>query len=83
MAMGWGSDLMQNETLFLILDGAMILIAVIIICAFHPAHWFRRLGRAKYMTGPTPALLAGTHTRKKRNQRDEHEMQQLQSAHSV
>lgn len=40
MQMGWGSTLMQNETTFLILDGAMILIAVITLTVFHPYFYF-------------------------------------------
>lgn len=58
MAMGWGSSLMQNETLFLILDGAMILLAVTILCAFHPALFFPRLGKSESMDATTPADLA-------------------------
>ncbi|KAI8648168.1 hypothetical protein NCS57_01484600 [Fusarium keratoplasticum] len=57
MALGWGSSLMQNEALFYILDGVMILLAVTIICAFHPARFFPRLGRAKDMAAPTPAQI--------------------------
>ncbi|KAF5025566.1 hypothetical protein F66182_2374 [Fusarium sp. NRRL 66182] len=47
MQMGWGSDLMQNETTFLILDGAMILAAVWILTIFHPYFWFPYLGNKK------------------------------------
>lgn len=38
---------MQNETLFLVLDGAMILLAVMVMCIFHPAYFFPSLGKAK------------------------------------
>jgi hypothetical protein len=58
MAMGWGSSLMQNETLFLILDGAMIFLAVAILCAFYPARLFPRLGESESMDATTPADLA-------------------------
>jgi hypothetical protein len=40
MQMGWGSELMQNETTFLVLDGAMILIAVLTLTIFHPYFYF-------------------------------------------
>jgi hypothetical protein len=43
--MGWGSTLMQNETTFLILDGAMILIAVWTLTIFHPYFFFPFLGK--------------------------------------
>lgn len=36
---------MQNETLFLIFDGGMVLIAVTVLCALHPAYLFPRLGK--------------------------------------
>ncbi|OLN86956.1 Uncharacterized protein C17G6.02c 2 [Colletotrichum chlorophyti] len=45
MAGGWGSDLMQNEVTFLILDGAMILLAVLLLTVFHPAYFFPTLGK--------------------------------------
>lgn len=45
MQMGWASDLMQNETTFLILDGAMILLAVLTLTVFHPCFFFPFLGR--------------------------------------
>lgn len=45
MQMGWGSSLMQNETTFLILDGAMILIAVWTLTIFHPYFFFPFLGK--------------------------------------
>ena len=45
MQLGWGSELMQNETTFLILDGAMILIAVAVLTAFHPLFFFPFLSR--------------------------------------
>lgn len=47
MQTGWASDLMQNETLFLTLDGAMILLAVIILTSFHPAFFFPALSKGK------------------------------------
>lgn len=39
-ASGWGSELQQNETTFLIMDGAMIASAVIILTVAHPYHLF-------------------------------------------
>ncbi|KAF4982361.1 hypothetical protein FZEAL_2013 [Fusarium zealandicum] len=45
MQMGWGSDLMQNETTFLILDGAMILASVWTLTIFHPYFFFPFLGK--------------------------------------
>lgn len=45
MAMGWANELMQNETLFLILDGAMILLAVMLLTLFHPALLFPFMGK--------------------------------------
>lgn len=47
MQMGWASDLMQNETTFLILDGTMILIAILTLTIFHPCHWFPFLSKNK------------------------------------
>ena len=44
---GWGNSLMQNETLFLILDGAMILIAVGLLTIFHPNFYFPFLSKKK------------------------------------
>ncbi|GME80439.1 unnamed protein product [Ambrosiozyma monospora] len=42
MAKGWGSDIMHNEKLFLILDGAMCAIAVILLTVFYPGFSFKR-----------------------------------------
>ena len=39
-ASGWGSELQQNETTFLILDGGMISTAVILLTVAHPSWWF-------------------------------------------
>jgi hypothetical protein len=44
-ASGWGSDLQQNETTFLILDGAMIASAVIVLTFAHPHWWFPAMER--------------------------------------
>ena len=43
MASGWGSDLMKEEVSFLICDGAMILVAVLLITVFHPAVFFAQM----------------------------------------
>ncbi|KZL70538.1 sphingoid long-chain base transporter rsb1, partial [Colletotrichum tofieldiae] len=40
MAMGWGSDLQKNETTFLVLDGGMVLISVLMLTVFHPFLFF-------------------------------------------
>ncbi|KAJ4315286.1 hypothetical protein N0V84_008441 [Fusarium piperis] len=45
MEMGWGSDLMQNETTFMILDGAMILASVWLLTIFHPRFFFPFLSK--------------------------------------
>ncbi|GME79607.1 unnamed protein product [Ambrosiozyma monospora] len=42
MADGWGSEIMHNETLFLILDGAMCVIAIILLTVFYPGFSFKR-----------------------------------------
>ncbi|GME81953.1 unnamed protein product [Ambrosiozyma monospora] len=42
MAKGWGSDIMHNEKLFLVLDGAMCAIAVILLTVFYPGLSFKR-----------------------------------------
>lgn len=59
MSNGWGSDLMQNETTFLILDGAMILAAAIVLTVVHPYFFFPYLGDkdivGKQDSVPTPA----------------------------
>lgn len=55
---GWGNDLMQNETLFLIFDGAMILIAISCLTIFHPQFFFPFLSKKqdkKVSAGPPPA----------------------------
>ncbi|KAF4953930.1 hypothetical protein FSARC_12286 [Fusarium sarcochroum] len=44
MSMGWGSELQKNETLFLILDGGMILLATVSLTIFHPAIYFSSMG---------------------------------------
>lgn len=59
MQLGWGSTLMQNETTFLILDGAMILIAVATLTAFHPHFYFPFLGRKDGKSIKTEAVEAG------------------------
>ncbi|ROT35065.1 hypothetical protein SODALDRAFT_317626 [Sodiomyces alkalinus F11] len=56
MQSGWGSDLMRNEATFLALDGAMILIAVTIITAFHPAFFFPYLGKGKGQPRSAPTV---------------------------
>ncbi|KAL2752399.1 hypothetical protein ACRALDRAFT_1072354 [Sodiomyces alcalophilus JCM 7366] len=59
MANGWGSDLMKNETTFLVLDGAMILAAALLLTLVHPYFFFPYLGNkdivGKQGPVPTPA----------------------------
>lgn len=43
MAGGWGNPLMQDETTFLILDGAMIAIACILMSIAHPGFYFPQM----------------------------------------
>lgn len=43
MAAGWGSEIMQNETTFLIFDGAMILLATLLLTVVHPHFFFQFL----------------------------------------
>ncbi|PYI17479.1 putative RTA1 domain protein [Aspergillus violaceofuscus CBS 115571] len=45
MAGGWGNPLMQNEKEFMILDGAMVAIAVITLTVLHPLYTCRFLRR--------------------------------------
>lgn len=54
--MGWGNDLMQNETLFLIFDGAMILISIGTLTIFHPNYFFPFLSKKadKKVSGGVP-----------------------------
>lgn len=40
MAGGWGGELMQDETTFLVLDGALIAIAVLLQSILHPGYLF-------------------------------------------
>lgn len=40
MISGYGSDLQKMETLFLVLDGAMILLSTTILTFVHPANYF-------------------------------------------
>lgn len=48
MISGYGSDLQKMETLFLVLDGAVILVSTAILTFVHPATFF------PYMTRQTP-----------------------------
>lgn len=41
---GWGSELMRNELDFVILEGAMIVIAVLVLSIFHPGYCFPVMG---------------------------------------
>ncbi|KAF1829406.1 RTA1-domain-containing protein [Decorospora gaudefroyi] len=41
---GWRSALMRNETDFIILEGAMIVVSVLVFTVFHPGYCFPALG---------------------------------------
>ncbi|CBX99012.1 hypothetical protein LEMA_P082510.1 [Plenodomus lingam JN3] len=41
---GWRSELMRNETDFIILEGVMIVMAVLVLTVFHPGFCFPALG---------------------------------------
>lgn len=45
MALGWGSTLMQNEATFMVLDGAMLIIACSMLTVFHPGVFFPYMAR--------------------------------------
>ncbi|GMF05990.1 unnamed protein product [Ambrosiozyma monospora] len=42
MADGFGSAIMHNETLFLVLDGVMCVIAIVLLTVFYPGFSFKR-----------------------------------------
>jgi hypothetical protein len=44
---GWGSPLMRNEVEFIVLEGVMIVIAVLALTIFHPGFCFPALGKDK------------------------------------
>jgi hypothetical protein len=44
MAGGWGGPLMQNEAEFMVLDGAMIALASVLMTAAHPGIFFPAIG---------------------------------------
>lgn len=41
---GWRSELMRNEPEFIVLEGVMIVIAVLVLTVFHPGYCFPALG---------------------------------------
>ncbi|KAF2269699.1 sphingoid long-chain base transporter RSB1 [Lojkania enalia] len=41
---GWGNELMRNEPEFIVLEGVMIVIAVLALTVFHPGYCFPALG---------------------------------------
>lgn len=41
MAEGWDGALIKNQTLFFVLEGVMVIIAVLVLNAFHPGWCFR------------------------------------------
>lgn len=56
MAGGWGSKLQRDEPAFLVLDGAMIAIAAILMTAAHPGIFFPQLTQG-YYTRNMPTTL--------------------------
>ena len=52
MAPGWRNPIFRDETEFIVLDGVMITVAVLMLTVFHPGYCFPRLGgtigRSKY-----------------------------------
>ncbi|KAL8937646.1 MAG: hypothetical protein Q9211_003580 [Gyalolechia sp. 1 TL-2023] len=45
LAGGWQSEIMQNETDFIVLEGVMIVIAVIAVTCFHPGYCFPQMSK--------------------------------------
>jgi hypothetical protein len=43
MSGGWRNDLMQNETDFIALDGAMVAIAALVLTIWHPGYCFPQM----------------------------------------
>jgi hypothetical protein len=41
---GWGSELMRDETDFIVLEGVMIVMSVLVLTVFHPGLCFPALG---------------------------------------
>lgn len=44
---GWGNELMRNEAEFVVLEGVMIVIAVLVLTVFHPGYCFPAMGKGK------------------------------------
>jgi hypothetical protein len=56
---GWGNSVMQNEPLFIALDGCMVIIATLIQTALHPGYCFPRLSSGYVVTeSRLPAVVA-------------------------
>ncbi|KAH6975099.1 RTA1 like protein-domain-containing protein [Ilyonectria sp. MPI-CAGE-AT-0026] len=68
MASGWGRSLMKDELAFLILDGAMILISVVLLSVIHPCVFFPLVGNEKMVT----ELNKNTIPLKERSRRSRH-----------
>jgi hypothetical protein len=50
MAQGWHGQLSKNQTLFFILEGVMVGLAVLVLNAFHPG-WCFSIGYAERNNG--------------------------------
>ncbi|KAJ4983003.1 RTA1 like protein [Stagonosporopsis vannaccii] len=72
MAGGWGGDLMRDETTFLILDGAMIAVAVLTQTIIHPSIYFPAM-----KNGKAAAKLEKKAARKTRNEESDPESLEL------
>ncbi|KAI9802040.1 MAG: hypothetical protein M1825_003096 [Sarcosagium campestre] len=43
MANGWQNPIMQNETDFIVLEGVMVVVAVLVLTIFHPGQYFPQM----------------------------------------
>ncbi|KAL8824222.1 MAG: hypothetical protein Q9170_008223 [Blastenia crenularia] len=56
LAGGWQSSIMQNETEFIVLEGVMIVIAVLALTAFHPGYFFPQMSMKNKRVAPNGIL---------------------------
>lgn len=61
---GWGSPLMRNEVEFIVLEGVMIVIAVMALTVFHPGYCFPVLGKGGKKEEPVAGLRDDSSTEK-------------------
>ncbi|KAL8956526.1 MAG: hypothetical protein Q9193_005978 [Seirophora villosa] len=55
LAGGWGNEIMQNDAEFIVLEGVMIVLAVLALTALHPGHFFPQMSPRK-RTAPNGIL---------------------------